>query len=105
MYKVMGSVNVQLAEKTGFSQEDAEVLKEALKTLFENDASSARPDGSMEVCRMYWWQHDEKTPAVTSGKIQRSFKMNEVSRPSKFEDYGIIWKLDGCVEPEVFDFV
>ena len=105
VYKVMGSVNVQLAEKTGFSQEDAEVLKEALKTLFENDASSARPDGSMEVCRMYWWQHDEKTPAVTSGKIQRSFKMNEVSRPSKFEDYGITWKLDGCVEPEVFDFV
>lgn len=42
VYKVMGSVNVQLAEKTGFSQEDAEVLKEALKTLFENDASSAR---------------------------------------------------------------
>lgn len=105
VYKVMGSVNVQLAEKTGFSQEDAEVLKEALKTLFENDASSARPDGSMEVCRMYWWQHDEKTPAVSSGKIQRSFKMNEVSRPSKFEDYGITWKLDGCVEPEVFDFV
>ena len=31
VYKVMGSVNVQLAEKTGFSQEDAEVLKEALK--------------------------------------------------------------------------
>ena len=56
----MGSVNVQLAEKTGFSQEDAEVLKEALKTLFENDASSARPEGSMEVCKMYWWQHDEK---------------------------------------------
>ena len=49
VYKVMGSVNVQLAEKTGFSQEDAEVLKEALKTLFENDASSARPEGSMEV--------------------------------------------------------
>ena len=56
----MGSVNVQLAEKTGSSQEDAEVLKEALKTLFENDASSARPEGSMEVCKMYWWQHDEK---------------------------------------------
>lgn len=105
VYKVMGSVNVQLAEKTGFTQEDAEVLKESLKTLFENDASSARPDGSMEVCRMYWWQHNEKTPAVSSGKIQRSFQMNDVSRPSKFEDYNISWELDGCVEPEVFDFV
>lgn len=105
VYKVMGSVNVQLAEKTGFSQEDAELLKEALKTLFENDASSARPDGSMEVCRMYWWQHNEKTPAVSSGKIQRSFKMNEVEHPMKFEDYGIAWELDNCVTPEVFDFV
>ena len=105
VYKIMGSVNVQLAEKTGFSQEDAEVLKEALKTLFENDTSSARPDGSMEVCRMYWWQHKEKTPAVSSGKIQRSFKIKEVTRPSKFEDYDIKWELDGCVKPEVFDFV
>ena len=105
VYKIMGSVNVQLAEKTGFSQEDAEILKEALKTLFENDASSARPDGSMEVCRMYWWQHGEKMPAVSSGKIQRSFNIKEVSRPSKFEDYDITWELDGCVKPEVFDFV
>ena len=105
VYKVMGSVNVQLAEKTGFSQEDAEILKEALKTLFENDASSARPEGSMEVCRMYWWQHGEKTPAVSSGKIQKSFKMNEVRRPARFEDYDIQWELEGCVKPEVFDFV
>ena len=105
VYKVMGSVNVQLAEKTGFSQEDAEILKEALKTLFENDATSARPEGSMEVCRMYWWQHGEKTPAVSSGKIQKSFKMNEVRRPARFEDYDIQWELEGCVKPEVFDFV
>lgn len=105
VYKVMGSVNVQLAEKTGFSQEDAELLKEALKTLFENDASSARPDGSMEVCRMYWWQHNEKTPAVSSGKIQRSFQIEAVNRPTRFEDYKITWNLNGCVEPEVFDFV
>lgn len=102
VYKIMGSVNVQLAEKTGFSQEDAEILKEALKTLFENDASSARPEGSIEVCKMYWWQHEEKMPAVSSGKIQRGFKMNKVDRPTSFADYDITWKLDGCVEPEVF---
>ena len=101
VYKVMGSVNVQLAEKTGFSQEDAELLKEALRTLFENDASSARPEGSIEVCRMYWWQHNEKTPAASSGKIQRAFKIAEkTGRPKKFEDYDISWHLDGCVDPE-----
>lgn len=102
VYKVMGSVNVQLAEKTGFSQEDAEVLKEALRTLFENDASSARPDGSMEVCRMYWWQHNEKTPAVSSAKIQKGFRINPVDRPKNFEEYAVEWSLDDCVSPEVF---
>lgn len=103
VYKIMGSVNVQLAEKTGFSQEDAEVLKEALKTLFENDASSARPEGSLEVCQMYWWQHEEKTPAVSSGKIQRGFTITPLTdRPRKFEDYEIFWQVDGCKEPEVY---
>ena len=103
VYKVMGSVNVQLAEKTGFSQEDAEVLKEALKTLFENDASSARPEGSVEVCRMYWWQHDAKTPEISSGRIQRGFDIKaKKERPKEFSDYEITWHVDGCKEPEVF---
>ena len=106
VYKIMGSVNVQLAEKTWFSQEDAEALKEALKTLFENDASSARPEGSMEVCKMYWWQHDEKTPAISSGKIQRGFNIKQKKdRPKEFTDYEITWHVDGCKEPEEFDFV
>ena len=105
VYKIMGSVNVQLAGKTGFSQEDAELLKKALETLFENDASSARPEGSIEVCRMYWWQHNEKTPAVSSGKIQRGFTMKDVADPKDFEDYGIEWYVDGCDKPEVIDFV
>ena len=106
VYKIVGSVNVQLAEKTGFSQEDAELLKESLKTLFENDASAARPDGSMEVCHLYWWQHQEKTPLATSGKIQRGFdiKKNE-SHSKSIKDYEIEWKLDNCVVPEVYDFV
>ena len=106
LYVIKGSGNVQLAEKTGISQEDAELLKEALKTLFENDASSARPEGSMEVCRLYWWQHEEKTPAVSTAKIHRSVKIvAKTERPKKFEDYEITLQPLNCVEPEVFDFV
>ena len=52
LYEIKGSINVQLAEKTGFSEEDAQVVKECLRTLFVNDASSARPDGSMEVYKL-----------------------------------------------------
>lgn len=97
---------MQLAEKTGFNQEDADLLKEALKTLFENDASSARPEGSMEVCKMYWWQHNEKMPAVSSGKIQRGFQINEKTKhPTKIDDYDITWFMENCEQPEEFDFV
>ncbi len=107
LYKIKGSVNVQLAEKTGFSGEDAETLKEALKTLFENDASSARPEGSMEVCRLYWWQHQEKTPQVSTAKIHRSVQViSKVDQPKEFKDYELEL-VEGlpCVKPEVYDFV
>ena len=104
LYVVKGSVNVQLAEKTGFSQEDAEKLKLALRTLFENDSSSARPEGSMEVERLYWWQHIEKTPAVSTAKIHRSVKITaKTARPVCIGDDNVeLEKLEGCVEPEVY---
>lgn len=99
MYVVNGSINCQLAEKTGFTDEDAEKIKKALLTLFENDASSARPDGSMEVCRLYWWKHIGKTPKYSSAKVHRQLevKLKEgVSRPRSFDDYYItLNELDG----------
>jgi CRISPR-associated protein Csd2 len=60
MYVIKGSINHQLASKTGFSDEDAEKIKEALRSLFINDSSSARPEGSMEVCKLYWWKHNSQ---------------------------------------------
>lgn len=60
LYVTYGSINCQLAEKTGFTSDDAEQIKKALHTLFKNDVSSARPDGSMEVVKLYWWEHNCK---------------------------------------------
>lgn len=107
LYVVKGSINCQLAEKTGFSDEDAEKIKEALKTLFENDCSSARPEGSMEVCRGYWWKHNSKTPAVSTAKVHRSIKITQKEglkhKPRSFDDYDItLEKIEGLVEPEIF---
>ena len=59
----------------------------------------------MEVCRMYWWQHKEKTPAISSGKLQRGFSVKKVEKPESFEDYEISWYVDGCEEPEVYELV
>lgn len=92
VYKIVGSINVQLAEKTGFSEEDAAKVKEALVTLFENDASSARPEGSIEMTKFYWIRHDNKTGNASSARVHRSVKANlkeGVSSPHTFEDYVI----------------
>ena len=108
LYLVKGSINCQLAEKTGFSPEDAEKIKQALLTLFENDASSARPDGSMEVCRMYWWEHAGKTPGVSTAQVHRSVHVTEkdsTKRPRSFADYDVyVDKLPGCPDPESFTY-
>lgn len=99
LYVVNGSINCQLAEKTGFTEEDAEKIKQALLTLFENDSSSARPDGSMEVCRLYWWKHSCKTPKYSSAKVHRLLSVktkNGVKCPACFNDYDIVLNsLDG----------
>ena len=57
VYVFYGSMNPQLAERTGFSDADAEAIKDILPKLFENDASSARPEGSMAVLKLVWWKH------------------------------------------------
>lgn len=90
VYKFQGSINVQLAEKTGFSDEDAAKVKEALLTIFENDASSARPEGSMEMSRFYWIEHANKTGAASSAKVHRSVsaqKKDGVDTPKHLDDY------------------
>lgn len=105
LYKIKGSINCQLAEKTGFTHDDALKIKEALKTLFENDSSSARPEGSMEVCKFYWWEHNCKTPKVTTAQVHNSVKaVCEKELPSSIDDYRFTYeKPANCdVEPEIF---
>lgn len=106
-YLFCGSVNCQLAEKTGFDAEDAELLKQALCTLFENDCSSARPEGSMEVNKVYWWEHNCKNGQYSAAKVHHTLKISlkeGISLPTGIDDYVItLENLDGLVpeEPEV----
>lgn len=75
VYVAYGSMSPQLAEKTGFSDEDADLIRQALITLFENDVSSARPDGSMEVLRVLWWKHNCPSGQYSSAAVHRSLKV------------------------------
>jgi CRISPR-associated protein Csd2 len=75
IYVTYGSMNPQLAEKTQFSDDDAEVIKGILPRLFENDASSARPEGSMRVLKVIWWKHGSKPGQYSSAKVHGSLKV------------------------------
>jgi CRISPR-associated protein Csd2 len=104
VYLFYGSINTQLAEKTGFTNEDAAKLKQALVTLFENDASSARPEGSMEVHKVYWWEHSSKLGQYSSAKVHRSLTVERhVERPGSFEDYEFGIQSLGELRPEIID--
>ena len=73
VYVTYGSINRQLAEKTGFTDEDAEALKSAMQNLFENDESSARPAGSMAVLKLIWWTHTGCV--LSSAKVHKALEV------------------------------
>ncbi|WP_164218286.1 type I-C CRISPR-associated protein Cas7/Csd2 [Virgibacillus sp. YIM 98842] len=106
VYVFKGSINTQLAEKTGFTKDDAEKIKQALITLFENDSSSARPDGSMEVHKVYWWEHTSKLGQYSSAKVHRSLQIeakNDAPKAFDKENYAVeLQELDGLAV-EVLD--
>jgi CRISPR-associated protein Csd2 len=93
VYVFYGSMNPQLASKTGFSDEDAQAIKEALRSLFVNDASAARPEGSMEVHKVYWWEHNSPNGQYSSAKVHRLLNVtvkDGVDEPKAIGDYEIL---------------
>ncbi len=92
VYKFTGSINCYFAEKTGFTYSDADIIKKALSTLFVNDMSSARPEGSMEVKKVYWFIHPNKLGVASSAKIHSLIKTNidpDIQKAASYEDYEI----------------
>ena len=102
VYVIKGSINPNFAEKTGFSAEDATVIKEALVSLFENDASSARPEGSMRVREVLWFTHTNKLGNVSSARVFDLLEFDKVKQDKdNYEDYGIHLNQEKLAEYEV----
>ncbi len=95
VYVFYGSMNPQLSERTGFSDDDALEIKKVLPKIFENDASSARPEGSMSVLKVIWWQHNSKAGQYSSAKVHKSLEVNN--------DGSIKISSLAGLEPEVID--
>ena len=106
VYVTYGAINPQLASKTWFKDEDAIAIKNALEHLFDNDESSARPAGSMEVVAVFWWQHNVKHGQYSSAEVHRSLDVDlkkEVTDPKKIENYSIKLKSLAGLTPKIFN--
>lgn len=91
LYRAEGYVSAMLAQKTtGFSEEDLELLWEAVINMFEHDHSTAR--GKMCVRGLYVFKHDcalgNAPSAVLFEKI-RVEKKTDVAYPRSFSDYTV----------------
>lgn len=104
LYALRGSVSAYAAAKTGFSEEDCELLRLALLHMFDNDSSSARPAGSMAVKRLFWWKHSgmlgEYPPDRVFGTVTAELKCSGL--PLSFGDYRIIHTPLPGLEPTIY---
>lgn len=106
LYVTYGAINPQLASKTWFTDDDAKAIKNAIEHLFDNDASSARPEGSMEVVAVFWWQHNCNNGQYSSAVVHRSLDVKPkegVKDLKKIEDYAIKLKTLPGLTPEIFN--
>lgn len=90
LYMAHGFVSSFLAKQTGFSEDDLNLLWQALGQMFEHDRSAAR--GEMTTRGLYVFKHDSElgnAPAhVLFDHIQPKLK-TDVAVPRAFGDYEI----------------
>lgn len=91
LYRAEGYVSAMLAQKTtGFSEEDLELLWEAIINMFEHDHSAAR--GKMCVRGLYVFKHDcalGNAPSALLFEKIRVEKKPDVAYPRAFSDYTV----------------
>lgn len=91
LYRVEGYISANLARKvTGFSEEDLELLWEAIINMFENDHSAAR--GKMAVRELIVFKHSKELgdcPAYKLFDAVEVKKKEDVVYPRKYQDYTV----------------
>ncbi len=94
LYRAHGFINPCLAEGTGFSDEDLNVLWQALVNMFEIDRSAAR--GLISTRNLFVFEHDSKLGNAPAHKLfdtvevkKREINDQPVEAPRSIEDYCI----------------
>jgi CRISPR-associated protein Csd2 len=99
LYRAHGFVSAPLAEQTGFSVDDLELLWEALENMFEHDRSAAR--GLMGTRKLLIFEHSSKMGNAPVQKLFDTISVRRVdeSKPARdFSDYEIVVDKDKIPE-------
>lgn len=97
LYKCEGYISANLARKTtGFSDEDLELLWDAIFNMFENDHSAAR--GKMAVRELIIFKHESELGCAPAHKLFDLVKVKSTTEiPRSFEDYEV--RIDTAAIP------
>ena len=93
LYRCEGYISANLARKTtGFSQEDLDLLWEAILNMFENDRSAAR--GKMAVRDLIVFRHDSELGCAPAWKLFDAVRVTrrdpEDTAPARsYQDYTV----------------
>ena len=89
LYRAEGYVSANLARKvTGFSEDDLNLLWEAIINMFEHDHSAAR--GNMAVRELIVFKHSKELGDCPAYKLFDTIeirKKDEVEYPRSYQDY------------------
>ena len=97
LYRAHGFISAKLAERTGFSEDDLQLLWRALSNMFEHDRSAAR--GEMAARKQIVFKHDHPMGNAPAHKLFDLVKVarteGEADTPARsFADYQITIDLD-----------
>ena len=89
LYEAHGFINASLAQQTGFSQEDLDLLWQSLAMMFEHDRSAARGEMSPQV--LLEFRHESKLGNAPAHKLFERVisKSDGTSVPRSFSDYNV----------------
>jgi len=96
LYLARGFVSAPLAEQTGFSEGDLELLWEALANMFDHDRSAAR--GQMASRGLIRFKHESRMGNAPADGLFRRVKVERrdgIEVPRSFDDYVVTVDRDG----------
>lgn len=98
LYVCHGFISANLAQQTGFSEEDLALFFDALKNMFDVDRSAAR--GLMSAQKLIVFRHDSILGNAPANKLFDRVKVEKkcAGAPRSFNDYTITVNKEGLPE-------